>query len=247
MGYIYNEIKIGGIYKNKLGLEFKILEENFSLNRKAFLIEFLNTKTKKVYSESVIKLGQIVDFNSPTVNNIGIIGEEFDLNNPNYSTSRIYKTWMKILTRCCDSTNYDYKYYGEKGIKICEEWKYFPNFYNWFNNQKYKEGELDKDIIALAYKMNFKIYSPETCLLIPARLNQFFITYNNEGSNIRKTSCGYQASIHFGDKMIRSKYNLSYEEALSEKKRIKKECFLKLSKELNLDIKLHNLCLKIFE
>lgn len=47
MGYIYNEIKIGGIYKNKLGLEFKILEENFSLNRKAFLIEFLNTKTKK--------------------------------------------------------------------------------------------------------------------------------------------------------------------------------------------------------
>lgn len=47
--------------------------------------------------------------------------------------------------------------------------------------------------------------------------------------------------------MIRSAVDLSYKEALKEKKRIKRDCFLELNKELNLDKKIYNLCLKIFE
>lgn len=41
---------------------------------------------------------------------------------------------MKI--RCYDKNNRNYSKYGQKGIKVCDEWKNnFINFYEWFINK----------------------------------------------------------------------------------------------------------------
>lgn len=55
--------------------------------------------------------------------------------------SRLYRTWSAMKSRCYNSNNQDYKYYGGRGISVCEEWKNdFLSFYNWAMNNGYKEN-----------------------------------------------------------------------------------------------------------
>ena len=51
--------------------------------------------------------------------------------------------------------------------KTSKEWLLFSNFKNWMKSQNWQGMELDKD---LKIKGN-KIYSEDTCLLIPSKLN----------------------------------------------------------------------------
>jgi len=45
-------------------------------------------------------------------------------------TSDIYRTWLRMKSRCYNKRNKDYHHYGGRGIIICERWMFFPNFYN---------------------------------------------------------------------------------------------------------------------
>ena len=57
------------------------------------------------------------------------------------TNTRLFHIWQNMRGRCYCKTNYDYKDYGNRGIKICDEWKYeFLNFYNWAINNGYKEN-----------------------------------------------------------------------------------------------------------
>lgn len=63
---------------------------------------------------------------------------------------------------------------------MCDEWKYdMYSFYEWVNDgQFYKvDGEssvqLDKDILGRVNGLE-KLYSPETCIFVPAKINSFF-------------------------------------------------------------------------
>lgn len=46
------------------------------------------------------------------------------------SHTRLYSIWEGMLYRCSKSTHVAYKYYGGRGIKVCERWLEFINFYN---------------------------------------------------------------------------------------------------------------------
>ena len=83
-----------------------------------------------------------------------------------------YQAWTSMLERC-----YSNKYQNKKntylGCTVCEEWLLFSNFKKWFDNPEngYQEGyHLDKDILV---KGN-KIYSPNTCCIVPASINTIF-------------------------------------------------------------------------
>ncbi len=39
-----------------------------------------------------------------------------------------YKTWAHIISRCTNLKHNDYKYYGGRGITVCESWRKFENF-----------------------------------------------------------------------------------------------------------------------
>jgi hypothetical protein len=42
--------------------------------------------------------------------------------------SPIYDVWAAMIQRCTNSNNKAYKYYGGRGIKVCERWLAFENF-----------------------------------------------------------------------------------------------------------------------
>lgn len=55
--------------------------------------------------------------------------------------TRLYKIWVGIKKRCYNLKNEDYKNYGGRGIKVCEEWKNdFISFYNWSMVNGYQDN-----------------------------------------------------------------------------------------------------------
>lgn len=45
------------------------------------------------------------------------------------SYSRVYGIWRHMVQRCTNTNNDKYKYYGGRGIIVCERWMKFENFY----------------------------------------------------------------------------------------------------------------------
>ena len=43
--------------------------------------------------------------------------------------SRVYNIWCHMIARCGRKSDRDYKNYGARGIKVCDRWHSFENFY----------------------------------------------------------------------------------------------------------------------
>ena len=57
------------------------------------------------------------------------------------STSRIYRIYKTMISRCYNKNSTKYYAYGARGINVCEEWKNdFLKFYDWAMKNGYKES-----------------------------------------------------------------------------------------------------------
>lgn len=55
--------------------------------------------------------------------------------------TRIQNTYHNMLSRCYNQKNPQYKYYGGRGIKVCDEWKNsFKNFEEWAYKNNYDDN-----------------------------------------------------------------------------------------------------------
>lgn len=97
------------------------------------------------------------------------------------SKSRLYRIWRHIKSRCFNENVPHYKYYGGRGISICEEWeKSFENFYEWAISNGYQE---DLSIDRIDVNGN---YEPSNCRWTNAKIqannktNNRIIEYNGE-------------------------------------------------------------------
>jgi hypothetical protein len=70
---------------------------------------------------------------------------------------KLYKTWLGMMGRCYYSKADNYKYYGGRGILVCEEWKKYAAFRAWAVQNEYSE-ELELDRVD-----NEKNYTPDNC------------------------------------------------------------------------------------
>lgn len=54
--------------------------------------------------------------------------------------TRLYNSWHSMKQRCLNQNAHGYKFYGERGIKVCKEWMEFKAFCKWALANGYKEG-----------------------------------------------------------------------------------------------------------
>ncbi len=115
----------------------------------------------------------------PKIYNKGYLGEgRYKIRDENGKLTKCYNTWHSMLERCY-APKYHKKHPTYIGCEVCKKWLNFQNFAKWYYENYYViEGEridLDKDILI---KGN-KVYSPETCVFVPQRINELFTKRQN--------------------------------------------------------------------
>ena len=129
------------------------------------------------------KKGEIKCPYEPRTFSVGYLGEGKYKTRENGKLTDEYKIWYHMVERC-----YDPKYHEKRSTyKDCKVEDYLLNFQHmatWIDENYYEvPGEkmcLDKDIL---YKGN-KVYSRETCIFVPQRINSLFTkSDNSRGKN----------------------------------------------------------------
>ena len=73
------------------------------------------------------------------------------------SRTRLYKIWLNMLNRCTRKSNKDFKYYGGRGIMVCEAWRVFMPFKEWASTHGYRED------LTIERNDNNGNYDPSNC------------------------------------------------------------------------------------
>ena len=141
---------------------------------------------------------------------------------PGYSFTRLYGIWVGIKTRCYNPNDKKYAVYGDKGIKMSEEWKNdFTTFAKWSIENGYSETLTIDRIDATGG------YNPGNCRWVDMqtqqnnRTNNHRLEYHGESHTIMEWSriTGLKdTTIH-----QRLKYGWSVEETLSKRVMTPKE------------------------
>lgn len=177
MSIDYKNMRIGETNINNQGLECMIIDYrgNHDID-----VKFKSGYIARSVSYNNFIRGSVSDKMHPSFLGVGYMGDGKFTSKINDRRTIAYQKWRAMLSRC----------YGNKKPKtyenctVCDEWLNFQNFAQWIEDNYYTiEGErieLDKDILV---KGN-KIYSPNTCLLIPKKLNDIILNRTNDRSSV---------------------------------------------------------------
>lgn len=143
--FIYKRI-IGEIRNSNYYGPFKINKLLSQSRRVYYEIEFLNTGYKTKARKDQIDYGRVTDYSLKKEEN----------------KNRELSIWYQVLDRS-----------KKFNICICKEWRENKEkFIKWFEDNKYTSFlQIDKDILSIQKGLKERLYSPETCLLLPAEIN----------------------------------------------------------------------------
>jgi hypothetical protein len=186
--------RIGEIRKNTSGSLMKIVKYNRCDD---IWVQF--EQGKPIHAQySNFVLGNIKNPYDKDVYGVGYLGEgEYKTRIKGIVTNH-YKMWFPMMVRCY-SDKYKTKQPSYTNVFASEEWHNFQTFSKWIDANYYEiEGErmcLDKDILI---KGN-KIYSPDTCLIVPIKINNLFIKSASRRGNlpigVEKDEYGFRAAM----------------------------------------------------
>ena len=136
--------------------------------------------------------------------------------------NRLYRIWADMKRRCKNSDRPNYKNYGGKGIRVCQEWENsFDSFREWALNNGYSD-DLSIDRID-----NDGNYEPSNCRWATAKeqannkRNNFYIEYKGETRTLAQWCevFGLERNV-VAMRIYRD--NIPFEEAIKKGNRVKR-------------------------
>ena len=211
---------------NKQGCLMKIVEDSGSSD---VVVEFQDEYRFKKHTQYCnFKSGSIKNPYAPSIHNVGIIGNKYPVWK-NGRPTKEYSIWATMLKRCFYKNLKDSQP-TYRNVTCCDKWLLFENFYDWLHSQEnFKQWEnnkryaLDKDIII----KNNKIYSPETCCVVPQNVNCLFLKREAERGDlpigVRRNGNLFSACCHnpFANKTERLGAYQTIDDAFQAYKRYK--------------------------
>lgn len=128
--------------------------------------------------------------------------------------NKLYDIWANMKQRCLYEKREDFKYYGGKGVKVCDEWLNYKNFKKWAIENEYQEGlSLDR----IDFDGN---YEPSNCRFISMeeqqrnKSNNVNLTYRGRTQTLTEWAREY--NLHY--RTLKSRLELGYtvDEALNK-------------------------------
>lgn len=102
----------------------------------------------------------------------------------NESKTSLYRHWVSMIYRCTKPNHFAYKWYGARGIKVCDEWLTYEGFKEWVQatrpNETYTVDRIDVN----------GDYCPKNCRWIPMgeqannRRTNVIIEYDGEKKSL---------------------------------------------------------------
>lgn len=142
------------------------------------------------------------------------------------SKTPLYRMWRSMIYRCEHPNHIAYKYYGLRGITVCDEWHDFMTFKKWAEETKpFENATIDRIDNNLGY-------SPQNCRWVDMatqsnnRRSNIIITHNGETHNLMEWS----KVLNFDYKLVHNRihklgwsFEKSIETPIDYKKRNKVE------------------------
>lgn len=225
--------RTGEINNNKFGTPMKIIEYN---SREDVTIEFQDEHKlqKRVHYKSFVS-GSVRNPYDKTLYGEGFLGEGA-FSQINKKKVKAHGVWREIIRRCYSDENKKTQA-SYKDCVVSEEWKNYSNFYKWYEDNLYEcsdQLEVDKDILS----KEEKIYSKETCLLIPRKINRFCLESKRGGAFL--TPCNrWSAGIHRRENYIHVGNFDTFEEAEKEFIKCKNAVFQNLVEKYKKELPKH--------
>lgn len=158
--------RVGQVFTTNGGTDCVIVEYNGTYNVKVRFLDDYNYETVVAMKE--LRNGEVKNPFSKSVYGVGFLGKGKFKTAINKVLTPEYKYWSGMIMRCYYEMSL-MKNPSYKNCTVCEEWHNFQFFAEWITtHESFGLGyELDKDLLI---KGN-KLYSPETCSLLPKEVN----------------------------------------------------------------------------
>lgn len=169
--------RIGQKKLDKYGMEMVIIEYK---SYDEITVEFQDEYKTKVYARwSQFEKGNIRNPNRNSFYNVGRLGQGEYHTTKDRAFNKSFITWDNMLRRCYDPYELN-KQPTYIDCYVCELWHCYQNFAKWYEKKYYQiDNEvmcLDKDILI----RDNKIYSPETCIFVPQKINNLLTKRQND-------------------------------------------------------------------
>lgn len=222
-------IKSGDVFKSNTGKDLVVVEY---INVGNIIVEHCDEYKHRVkVTRQQLEKGAVKNPFEPSVKGVGFFGVGDYNSSINGVKTKEYLVWVGLIGRCyCPVKIKKNPTYAN--AKVCDEWHNFQNFAEWYvNHEFYGRGyQIDKDILIRGNK----VYSPDTCVMIPFILNT--ITLYSEGRKgsfkkgvtFDKVTGKYTSAKSFGvEGKKRSKIYFNTEQEAFDNYKKKKEDYVK--------------------